>query len=208
MAKVLHVYRSGKIPKPFKILPNLQNWEEILFLTNPDGWSPHAVLKATKLFASNLNSKLAQRYGTAGFLFARMLPSDLMGTHSLLISVCVCVCAGRFYNLVLLPRVQREIEETHKLSFHIYLALKTAIFKPSAFFKGILLPMVEDGTCTLREAVLVGSVLQKVSIPFQHSGAALVKLASMEYSGATSVFMRILLNKKYNLPYRYVRTYL
>lgn len=30
---VLRKYRSGKIPKAFKIVPNLRNWEQILFIT-------------------------------------------------------------------------------------------------------------------------------------------------------------------------------
>lgn len=35
-------YHSGKLPKPFKIIPGLNNWEEVLFLTQPDRWSPAA----------------------------------------------------------------------------------------------------------------------------------------------------------------------
>ena len=30
---VLSKYRSGKIPKAFKIIPSLQNWEQILYVT-------------------------------------------------------------------------------------------------------------------------------------------------------------------------------
>lgn len=62
------------------MIPNLKNWEEILLLTEPDNWSvapwlacqsaarlsgicrtPQAVFRATKLFTSNLNEKMAQR---------------------------------------------------------------------------------------------------------------------------------------------------
>lgn len=32
-----------QVPKAFKVIPNLQNWEEILYLTDPDNWTPHAV---------------------------------------------------------------------------------------------------------------------------------------------------------------------
>ena len=31
------------MPKAFKVIPNLQNWEEILYLTEPESWTPHAV---------------------------------------------------------------------------------------------------------------------------------------------------------------------
>ena len=82
------------------------------------------------------------------------------------------------------------------------MSLKKAFYKPSAFFKGILLPLCESGDCTLREANIVGSILAKVSIPVLHSSAALLKMAEMEYSGASGIFIRVLLDKKYALPFR------
>lgn len=53
--------------------------------------------------------------------------------------------AQRFYNLVLLPRVRDDIDEYKKLNFHLYQALKKALFKPGAFMKGILIPLCEVG---------------------------------------------------------------
>jgi len=167
---VLHKYRSGKLPKAFKILPSLNNWEHILYITEPDNWSAAAIYQATRIFASNLNAKMAQR----------------------------------FYNLVLLPRIRDDISEFKRLNFHLYMALRKALFKPAAFFKGILLPLCESRNCSLREAIIVGSVLAKNSIPMLHSAAALLKLVEMDYSGANSIFIRILLDKKYALPYRVV----
>ena len=43
-----------------------------------------------------------------------------------------------------------------------------------------------------------------MSIPVLHSAAALARLASMAYSGVNSFFIRVLLDKKYALPYRVV----
>ncbi|PFX15107.1 Bystin [Stylophora pistillata] len=51
--------------------------------------------------------------------------------------------AARFFNLVLLPRVRDDITEYKRLNYHLYMALKKALFKPAAFFKGILLPLCE-----------------------------------------------------------------
>lgn len=64
--------------------------------------------------------------------------------------------------------------------------------------------MLESGTCTLREAIIVGSVVARNSIPLLHSSAAMLKIAEMEYTGANSIFIRIFLDKKYALPYRVV----
>lgn len=48
----------------------------------------------------------------------------------------------------------------------------------------------------------MGSIITKCSIPVLHSSAAMLKIAEMEYSGANSIFLRLLLDKKYALPYR------
>ena len=56
VGKILHHYKSGKLPKALKMLPHLKNWEEILWLTRPDEWSPCAVYACTRIFVSNLSS--------------------------------------------------------------------------------------------------------------------------------------------------------
>jgi len=163
-------YTTGKVPKAFKVIPSLHNWEEVLYLTDPEHWSPHATYQATRLFASNLNAKQAQR----------------------------------FYSLVLLPKARKDIKENRKLHFALFQALLKATYKPSAFYKGILLPLCRSGTCTLREAVILSSALQKASIPVLHSAAAIMRIATMEYSGVNSFFLRVLLDKKYALPLKVV----
>ena len=67
-----------------------------------------------------------------------------------------------------------------------------------------MLPLCEGGDCTLREAIIIGSVLARNSIPLLHSCAVMLKIAEMEYSGANSIFLRIFFDKKYALPYRVV----
>ncbi|CAI4230415.1 unnamed protein product [Auanema sp. JU1783] len=170
VGKLLSKYRAGKVPKAFKIIPKMVNWEQILYVTEPDKWTSAAVYVGTKLFASNLNPRMCQR----------------------------------FYNLVLLPRLRDDIDEFKILNFHLYKALCKAIYKPAAFFKGIILPLCESGTCTLREAMIFSSVLSKVSIPMFHAAAAMLKIAEMPYTGSNSVFLRALIDKKFALPYKAV----
>lgn len=162
-------YTSGKVPKAFKIIPSLKNWEEVLFVTLPDKWTAQSYFVATRLFASALNEKLAQR----------------------------------FFNTVLLPRIRQNIEVHQRLNYHLYASLKKSLYKPAAFFRGILLPLALEG-CTAREALIMSSVLAKNSIPALHSSVALLKLAQMPYSGPCTLFMKTLLNKKYSLPYRVI----
>lgn len=169
IGELLRRYRSGKLPKAFKIVPKLSNWEEILFLTQPQFWSPQACAAAVRLFASALNPRMAQR----------------------------------FYALILLPATLDDIDENRRLNYHYYAGLKKAVYKPAAFFKGIVLPMC-DQQCSLRHAVVVCSVLAKVTVPAAHSAVTLLKLAEMPLSGAQLLFLRTLLLKKYALPYRVV----
>lgn len=51
--------------------------------------------------------------------------------------------AQRFYNLVLLPRIRDDLAEYKRLNFHLYQALRKALYKPGGFMKGFLLPLLE-----------------------------------------------------------------
>ncbi|KTB22399.1 Essential nuclear protein 1 [Nakaseomyces glabratus] len=171
VGSILKTWTHGKLPKLFKVIPSLKNWQDVLYVTNPEEWSPHIVYEATKLFVSNLQAKEAQK----------------------------------FINMVLLDRFRENIETTpdHSLNYHIYRAIKKSLYKPSAFFKGFLFPLVESG-CNIREATIAGSVLAKVSVPVLHSSAALSYLLRLPFTPATTVFIKILLDKKYALPYQTV----
>ena len=154
MVPLLRRYRCGKLPKAFKVIPALERWEEILWMTRPDEWSPHCVHAATRVFASNLDPKRART----------------------------------FYGDVLLERCRDDIREHRRLNYHLYQALHRALFKPAPWFKGVLLPLVKSGDCTLREALVFGSVLAKASVPQAHAAVVIMKLAELPYSGAQSVF--------------------
>ncbi|WVZ01887.1 hypothetical protein V8G54_022693 [Vigna mungo] len=81
----------------------------VLYITEPENWSPNALYQATRIFASNFGAKKAER----------------------------------FYKLVLLPRVREDIRKNKRLHFALYQTLKKALYKPAAFFKGILFPLCE-----------------------------------------------------------------
>ncbi|KAL8707671.1 MAG: hypothetical protein Q9220_007333 [cf. Caloplaca sp. 1 TL-2023] len=171
-------YKSGKLPKPFKIIPTLPQWQELLAITRPEAWTANACYEATRIFVS-----------------------------------CKPHVTQQFVESVILDRVREDIHETKKLNVHLYNALKKALYRPAAFFKGFLFPLVSSGTCTLREAHIVSSVLAKISIPVLHSAAGLLRLTEIaaeqtsvatESAGATNIFIRTLLEKKYALPYKVI----
>ncbi|KAF2028845.1 Bystin-domain-containing protein [Setomelanomma holmii] len=175
---IMSRYKSGKLPKPFKILPTIPAWETLLSITHPENWTPNAMFAATRIFIS-----------------AKPQTAQI------------------FLNTVLLPAVQDNIQETHKLNVHLYNALKKALYKPSAFFKGVVFPMLTDGSCTQREAVIVASVVAKVSVPVLHSAAALHRLCEIaaeqmssdpDAAGPCNIFIKTLLEKKYALPFKVI----
>ena len=176
VGELLRSYRAGPLPKPFKIIPSFPAWARILALTAPEQWSPQAAHAATRIFISNMKPQQARVY--------------LEG--------------------VVLGLVRADLEQpstrkdARKLSPHLYEALKRALYKPAAFFKGIVFPLLDvsallirvygysrsasgdvQGGCTLKEAAIVASVLIKVKVPLLHSSAALIRLAGMDYSGAS-----------------------
>jgi essential nuclear protein 1 len=164
LGEILSKYRSGKLPKFFNILPQLENWEELILLCSPQNWTPQANFEATKLFASNLAAVLAEK----------------------------------FNKLVLLPNIRNDIKSNKKLNIHYYNCLKKSIFKPSSFFKGIIIPISINANS--KEAAILGSILRKCSIPVLHSSAALMLLAQNGYHNGVLYFMKILISKKYALP--------
>jgi len=185
IALLLSRYKSGPLPKPFKILPTLPlaTQKAILPLTRPDTWTANAVYAATRLFIS-ISATLAQ-----SFL-----------TH------------------VLLPAVREDIREPkksdakYKLNVHLYAALKKSLYKPAAFFKGLLFPLVAEN-CTLQEAKIVAKALRDTSIPVLHSAAALQRLCEIaadsmmtdtDSASAINFFIKTLIEKKYALPYKVV----
>lgn len=164
-------YRSGGLPKAFKVLPKMTNWSELLALTRPQSWTPNAMHEAVRLFSSNMNEANAEL----------------------------------FYRCVLLPAVRHDLSRSKALSHHYYEALIRAVFKPTAWFKGILLPLVEEG-CTYREASVIGGVLRKVSIPVMHASAFIVQICrNQKWFGSTSFILSILFQKRFRLPVKVVK---
>jgi essential nuclear protein 1 len=117
VGQLLRSYRAGPLPKPFKIIPSLPAWARILALTAPEQWSPQAAHAATRIFISNMKPPQARV----------------------------------FLEGVVLGLVRADLEQpstrkdTRKLNPHLYEALKRALYKPAAFFKGIMFPLLDVG---------------------------------------------------------------
>ncbi len=127
VGELLRSYRAGPLPKPFKIIPSFPAWARILALTAPEQWSPQAAHAATRIFISNMKPQQARVY----------LEGVVLG----------------------LVRADLEQPSTRKdarrLSPHLYEALKRALYKPAAFFKGIVFPLLDVSAMLLWSCLLM-----------------------------------------------------
>ncbi|KAJ7725111.1 Bystin-domain-containing protein [Mycena metata] len=163
------IHLRSASPKFSKSSPPSPPGRGLLALTQPENWSPHACLAATRIFISSMKPPQAQL----------------------------------FLSVVLLDAIRDDIQQNKKLNVHYYDAMRRALYKPGAFFKGIIFPMLDQG-CSLKEAAIVASVLARTKIPVLHASAGLIRIAEMDYSGPNSLFIRVLIDKKFELPYKVV----
>lgn len=162
----------------------------------------------------------------AGFSTSFFFPASGMTLASSGSSTSTCTRPSRS------PSSNRPPSSRHTLPFSLSIlgsrigAVKALLFIFFSFsgsrigaVEGMLIPLCEEGTCTLREATIIGSVMSKCSIPVLHAAAgttdlllllshdaspcaAMLLIAEMDYAGANSLFLRILIDKAYTLPYR------
>ena len=118
VGQMLTRYKSGPLPKPFKIIPSLPQWSRILALTHPENWSPQACHAATRIFISQMKPPQAR-------LFLEVVLLDAIREDIRL------TCEGA-----------RKNKNHRKLNVHYYESLKRAMYKPGAVFKGIVFPLL------------------------------------------------------------------
>lgn len=147
----LQKYKSGPLPKIFKVIPALPAWARLLALTHPEDWSPHACRAATRIFISSMKPPQAQL----------------------------------FLGVVLLDAIREDIRANKKLNVHYYEALKRSLFKPSAFFKGIIFPLLDVGRSSVTSASPEISLLARLYL----KGGRYYRLhpGSYESSGASCI---------------------
>lgn len=94
---ILKKYTSGKIPRAVKIIPLLENWEDVLFLTKPSEWSTQVSILISFLFfyGSSLNILLIQKAMCA---LTKIFSVNFSEKN-----------AQQYYNLVLLPTIKAGI---------------------------------------------------------------------------------------------------
>ena len=161
---MLSRYKSGPLPKPFKIIPTLPAWARILALTHPENWSPQACYAATRMFVSMMKPPQARVFLEGVLLDA--IREDIRLTKE----------------------GSRKTKNHRKLNVHYYESLKRALYKPAAFFKGIVFPLlqVRFSTCLAR----FGFVPRPESDRVHATGSCDCCFSTSESEGAPASFGR------------------
>lgn len=172
IGKWLKTYKSGKLPKPFLVIPSLENWEEILCLTNPLDWTPNAVREATKIFASQLNARMAQRFYNLVLLPAvrqEMLENKKLNFHYYEALKKAIFKPAAFMKGILLPLAQ---ENCTLREAHILCSVLARISVPVLHASAVLVKLAQMtpwyGTTAMFIATLVN---KKYSLPVSVIGA-------------------------------------
>eukprot|EP00392_Amoebophrya_sp_AT5.2_P015682 g15898.t1 len=167
----LKTYKSGKMPKPFLHIPSLVNWEEVLCLTNPLDWSANAMREATKIFASQLNAKMAQRFFNLVLLPAirqDMAENKKLNFHYYESLKKAMFKPGAFMKGILLPLA---LESCTLREAHIICSVLGKISVPVLHASATLVRMAEFspwyGTTAMFMAALIN---KKYSLPYSVIG--------------------------------------
>ncbi|KAJ1465913.1 bystin-like protein [Baffinella frigidus] len=109
---ILKIYKSGKLPKIMKIIPIFKNFEEILWFTRPDTWSPQALFVITRLFLATLKPFQLERFLTM-ILIPRFQESIFLGKKKLSIHIFMALKIASkyprsFFSFVITPLLKKQ----------------------------------------------------------------------------------------------------
>jgi len=140
--------------------------------------------------------------------YRKWTPQALLEITKVFAATAKAPQAQRFYNLFLLPAVLSEISKKGKIHVCTYKSLMKAAFRNKAWVKGILLPVAYDG-CSYKDAMVIGSVISKLSFPNDVLYLTLDKLFETrpfpevghpQWWAVTSIFICLVLEKNAALP--------
>ena len=109
---ILKIYKSGKLPKIMKIIPIFKNFEEILWFTRPDTWTPQALFVITRVFLATLKPFQLERFLTM-ILIPRFQEGIFLGKKKLSIHIFMALkitskYSKFFFSFVINPLVKKQ----------------------------------------------------------------------------------------------------
>lgn len=178
VGQLLSRYKSGPLPKPMKVLPTLPQWPELLDITRPENWSPHAVYRGTKIFISA--PQATGQYFCNTVLLERVredIRENRKLNHHLYEALMASFYrAAAFFKGFLFPLVQNGC------------TLREAQIISSVLTRHKI-PVLHSAAALLRLCEICAEQTSTIN---------------SEAAGAANIFIRVLLGKKYALPHKVV----
>lgn len=110
----------------------------------------------------------------------------------------------KFYEFILLPKILKHIEQHKKLDGILYQSLIKALYKPIAWFKGILFPLIQK-ECSNKVMVIVGSIIKRMSINVKYVMMGIRLMFTLkEENSVFFYFLCIFLDKKYKFTKEFI----
>ena len=159
---MLKIYRSGKIPRSIKIISVLKNFEEILWFTRPDTWSPHALYAVTKLFLKNLRPLQLERFLT--MVFIPRLQENIfqknkkVSVHIFMTLKMISKIPKIFFSLIILPTAESLNFTTREAILFSILISKISVPREIV---STFLSMFLRQNFTNEKLILLNSILNK-----------------------------------------------
>lgn len=175
---IMSRFKSGRLPKPFKILPSLEQWEDLIAITRPESWTPNACYEATRIFVS-ANKRVVRRF--IELVLLDRVREDIHETGKLNVHLFRCLQKSTykpegFFKGFLFPLVESGActrREAHVVSGILIRAAIPALHSAAA-------------------------IMRLTDIAAEQATAA------TEAGGATNVFIKALLEKGYALPFKVI----
>ena len=76
--------------------------------------------------------------------------------------------------------------------------MKRALFRPSSFFRGLLVPFCKSEV-TMRQAQIMGYIILQTRLPTHHLSAGLMMMLDLPFKKQILVILKFMIDKKSNL---------
>ncbi|KAM0328224.1 hypothetical protein ACHAQA_005633 [Verticillium albo-atrum] len=177
IGQILSRYKSGPLPKPFKILPTLPHWEDIIEVTEPAKWTPNAAFQATRIFSASTPAT-CQKF--MEIVMLDKVREDIYETKKLNVHLFNALKKSlykprAFFLGFLFPLLSSNctLREAHIISA-VLARVSVPVLHSAAALKGITEIAAQEAS------------------------------QGTEGGGAANVFIKTLLEKKYALPYQVI----
>jgi essential nuclear protein 1 len=119
----------------------------------------------------------------------RWSPNAVLAVTALFIQTASDGRCQTFMHEILLSYVRELLDGARKLPQPVFHALLKSARRPKCFVLGILLPLAQEPTCSLKEARMISLIAGRVHLPRDHANAFLIKVCEGDITPVRTIFI-------------------